>query len=221
MAREHKKIVMQYVILCEGIDTENFLISYLNSSELEYNKKFSETIQTFNFGGIYDLDTFILNLKNMEGFDKIKRLMILRDAENDVDQAIRMIKSTLRKAELPIPSECNSWETASEFKTAFTLMPLCNSTPEPGALEDLCWKILIDDYSVKDDVQTFVNEMKAKHNSIRSHEHKSKVHTFFSVNENFISLKTGEAAMAGAFNWSSPHLESLKALIEIGFEDLN
>lgn len=44
MAREHKKIVMPYVILCEGIDTENFLISYLNSSELEYDKKFSETI---------------------------------------------------------------------------------------------------------------------------------------------------------------------------------
>ena len=217
MAREHKKIVRPYVILCEGIDTENFLISYLNSSALEYNNNFSETVQTFDFGGISDLDTYILNLKNMEGFNRTKRLMILRDAENDVDQAIRMIKNALRRAELPVPSECNSWENVSELKVAFTLMPLCSSTPEAGALEDLCWKILIDNYSVKDDVQAFVSEVKIKHNSIRSHEHKSKIHTFFSVNENLISLKIGEAAKAGAFNWSSPHLESLKKLIEIGF----
>ncbi|WP_406042932.1 hypothetical protein [Succinimonas sp.] len=53
--------------------------------------------------------------------------------------------------------------------------------------------------------------------AISAHEHKSKLHSFFSVNENLISLKIGEASRAGAFDWNSNYLQPLKDIIEQGF----
>ena len=40
----------------------------------------------------------------------------------------------------------------------------------------------------------------------------------FSVNEELISVKIGESAKVGAFDWESESLEALKELISQGFE---
>ena len=47
MALVRNHIEKQYVILCEGIDTVNFLIQYLNSKTLSYDQRFSTEIQVF------------------------------------------------------------------------------------------------------------------------------------------------------------------------------
>ena len=62
MAVVHNKIRKNYIILCEGKDTENFLIQYLNSNPLKEEKRFSEDIQTFDFGGINQLKVFMKSL---------------------------------------------------------------------------------------------------------------------------------------------------------------
>lgn len=221
MAVERIRIVKPYILLCEGIDTLNFFIQLLNSKALADDKRFSNDIQAFDFGGINDLEKYILNLKNMEGFDLVNRLFIVRDAETDVDVAINMIKKALKKASLPIPEYCNVWESDSgEIKTAFTLMPTCSSKPVPGALEDLCWNILSNTISDKmqEDVIKFVSQMNKDYNSIGSHEHKSRLHTCLSVNKNFISLKIGEAAKASAFDFSNTSLDPLKNVLRKGFD---
>ena len=71
--------------------------------------------------------------------------------------------------------------------------------------------------NMKDDVQCFVHNIVEKYNSIGSHEHKSRIHTFFSVNKDYISFKIGEAAKAGAFNWEHEKLNGLKELLSTGF----
>ena len=111
-----------------------------------------------------------------------------------------------------------------EIKVAFTLLPSCSNKPVEGALEDLCWLILKDENAqeMRHDVQDFVVSIRDKYKSIKSHEHKSRLHTYFSVNEKYISLKIGEAATAGAFDWGSENLLPLKELIEAGFNgDVN
>ena len=221
MAVEKKRIVKQYLVLCEGVDTQNFMIRYLNSDALNYDPRFSNEIQTFDFSGINDLDTFLHSLKNMENFDNVNRLLILRDAETDPKKAIRMIQNTLKRANLPVPESCHQWSSKDEeIKTAFTLMPACNAEPVSGALEDLCWNIVKDDPNgrIRNDVQGFVDYMNNTYNSIKSHEHKSRLHTYFSVNVQYISQKIGEAANTGAFDWNSPKLNALKQLLEDGFE---
>ena len=218
-----KKLIIQkrYIILCEGIDTLNFIIWYLNSNALSNDDRFSNDIQVFDFGGIDNLENFILNLKNMENFDEVNRILIVRDAETNVDSAVNMVKKALRNAELPVPSYCNEWENGvQEIQTAFVLMPTCSSEPIPGALEDLCWNILNNSISerMRDDVNDFVLKITNDYNSIGSHKHKSRLHTCLSINKDFISLKIGEAAKAGAFDWNHSALEHLKAIIEKGFE---
>ena len=221
MALVRNHIEKQYVILCEGIDTVNFLIQYLNSKTLSYDQRFSTEIQVFNFGRIDDLETFLRTLKAMENFDSITRLLIIRDAETTVGRANSMIHNALAKSDLPVPTRSHLWTTEdTDIQTAYTLMPACCPEPTTGALEDLCWDILKDEHAcqMKKDIQEFVSQMTTKYNSIQAHEHKSRLHSYFSVNEKLISLKIGEAAKAGAFDWSSPKLQSLKELLEQGFE---
>ena len=221
MALKMKSIVKNYIILCEGVDTVNFLLYYLCSKELDYNSRFADDIQLLNFGGITDLALYIRNFMNMENFDKVNTILIVRDAETDVDKAISSVKIALKKSQLPVPDSCNLWKRDEEnnIKVAFTLMPMCSSNPTTGALEDLCWKILAKDprFEMRDDVASFVSRMKEKYHSISAHEHKSKLHSFFSVNENLISLKIGEASRVGAFDWNSEELQPLKDIIEQGF----
>lgn len=220
MADEKRiQITSDYIILCEGKDVTNFLYYYLRSDALKEDGRF-HSIEALNFGGINELSVFLRNLKNMEHFDTVKRIMILRDAETNVQQAIDMVRGALRRADLPVPRTCNQWsEERQGLRSSFTLLPTCSDHPTTGTLEDLCWEILKEQENngLRGEVQQFVGHVKNVYQTIVAHEHKSKLHTFFSVNEDFISLKIGEAARVGAFDWNHEKLKSLRELIAGGF----
>jgi len=217
--QENQKILKKYLILCEGKDTFKFIINFLESDALKYDIRFANDIQALYFEGINNLRNFISIIKNMENYDKVNRILILRDAETDAKSAIQMIQSDLKKAGLPVPSDCNTWIIGDDnLGIAFTLMPTCSSEPTQGALEDLCWEILKGDPKMKDDVKNFVEQIKRTYNSLGTHEHKSRLHSFLSVNDKYISLKIGQAASAGAFDWNSKYLAPLKSIIELGFK---
>ena len=55
-----------------------------------------------------------------------------------------------------------------------------------------------------------MNNLENKYNRSYPHEFKTKLHTYFSVTDEYVSLKIGEAAKAGAFNWNSNKLLPLK-----------
>ncbi len=217
----HNEIVMQYLILCEGKDTEQFIISYLNSKNLKKDKRFSTLIQTFDFGGITQLYDFIANLRNMDGFENVTSMMVIRDAETNPDNAVRVIKKALKENQLPVPKDGNCWSSIEEsgIRTSFTLLPTCELPYTAGTLEDLCWDILKDEQVVelKDEAKEFVSHIKQTYNSITSHEHKARLHTYFSINEKFVTMKVGEAVRAGAFDLGSERLLPLKKLMEEGF----
>ena len=222
MSYETKRIVKPYIILCEGLDTQNFLIKFLNSKELSNDSRYSNSIQVFDFGGINGLSGFLRNLINMDGYENVSHILVLRDAETDSKSAVKMIMTALSNNSLPIPDECNKWcgKTSDVPKVAFTLLPECSNKPVAGTLEDLCWLILKDEkaHEMRCDVQKFITDIRNKYGSIKSHEHKSRLHTYFSINDKFISLKIGEAAAAGAFDWSSEKLMPLREIIKAGFD---
>lgn len=222
MAILHNEIIMQYLILCEGKDTEQFIISYLNSKSLKKDKRFSTLIQTFDFGGITQLSDFIGNLRNMDGFENVNNVMVIRDAETNPDNAVRMIQKALKENQLPVPKNGNCWSVPEEngIRTSFTLMPTCKLPYTSGTLEDLCWDILKDEQVVelKNESKEFVSHIKQTYKSITSHEHKARLHTYFSINERFVTMKVGEAVRAGAFDLDSERLIPLKKLIEEGWK---
>lgn len=218
---DHRGIKKKYLILCEGKDTENFIIEYLNSDALKDDKRFGLDIQTFDFGGINDLTVFLSNLKNMEGFVDVYSILVIRDSETDVERAKSMVKKSFADNELSVPESCHIWNDSEKLSTAFVLLPTCDSNPEAGALEDLCWEILADKdaANMKKDIIRFVEKMREDYHKITTHEHKGRVHTYFSVNNDLVSLKIGEVARAGAFDWNNEKLDALRDIIQRGFKD--
>ena len=212
MARKtNNRIRAKHLILCEGRDAEEVLITYLNSDALSDVPAFSNDFQVMDFGGITDLTNFVKTLQNMEGFDQVESLLIIRDAERDSTKAIADIQSTLRKCNLAIPNAPHSWCGCSP-KVGYLLFPTCDTSVQAGTLEDLCISILSEENSsaILYDIQDFMDDLGNKYNRLYPHEFKTKLHTYFSVTDAYVSLKIGESAKAGAFNWNSDKLLPLK-----------
>lgn len=222
MPVENQKIKKKYLILCEGKDAQLFLISYLNSEFLKKNRKFSEDIQVLDFGGNIQLHGYLKVLSGTDGFDDVNRLLVVRDAEKNVSNAEREVQNALKKNALPIPMQANVWTKGDRPVTGYTLFPSCSANPKPGTLEDLCLKILSEDNCepILGEIQTFIRQLKTVHKRKLKWEFKSKLHTYFSVTDKYVTNKLGEAARDGAFDWGSCLLRPLETFIESGFGEI-
>lgn len=221
MVRQKRmEIIKKHLILCEGLDAKLFLIHFLNSADLKENVSFSEDIQVGDFGGNEDLPNYLGALRNMSGFDEVESIMIIRDAEKDAELAVQQIRSALFKNGLASPEHAGIWAGA-EPRIGFLLFPTCEKELEPGTLEDLCLGILKEPESpvLLQDVDKFLDDLSQNYGRQFPHRFKTKLHTYFSVTDKFVSLKIGEAAKAGAFDWSNCKLNYLKRFILDGVEN--
>ena len=216
MARKtNNRIQKRHLILCEGADAENFLIYWLNNPALSTYPFFANDIQVMDFGGITDLPLFIQSIKAMEGYHDISSLLVIRDAERDEAAAKQAVCAALQKAALPVPTQPHRWANGENLKTGFLLFPVCGEHPRSGTLEDLCLEILKEENRemILAEVQGLMDRLHDKHGREFPHELKTKLHTYFSVTDDFVSMKIGEAARAGAFDWHHPALWPIRDFI--------
>ena len=216
MPRKKKKILSivihkKHLILCEGKDEWRFLVRYLNSPALQENPFFSEDIEALDFGGNEDLSAYLAALTLIEGFSDIVSLLVIRDAELDAQKAVHQVQSALRANSLEVPAAQGEWTNGTP-KTCFLLFPALGTGEYPGTLEDLCVTILDDTIAETplEEIDAFVEHLEQDQKRAFSHRHKTRLHAYFSVNDKFVSMKVGEAADAGAFNWFHPNLDPLK-----------
>lgn len=213
MAKKNNiSIIKKHLIICEGEDAYRFLIPYLNSPELSDHKEFSNDIQVLNFGGNEELTNYLGVLLNSEGFDLVESLLIIRDAEKNSNTAIAQIKSSLSKVGLPVPSTPHEWLSNEKITIGFLLFPVLDHQATEGTLEDLCISILSEPKHapILNAIDSFLQELKSSHEREFPHEFKTKLHTYFSITDRYVSLKIGEAANAGAFDWSNGKINKLK-----------
>lgn len=218
MSIERKHIVKSYIILCEGKDAEQFLINYLESNELAQDPRFSNEIQVFDFGGNSGLGDFLMNLKNMDKFDQVSSLAIIRDAEKDYDKACHEICAALAKCGYVCSEQSGMWTTENNgIKVGFMLFPLDNNA---GTLEDLCLRILSEDGSkeILSSTDSFLSEMEISYGRAYRRKHKNKLHTYFSTSDKYVTMLIGTASKAGAFDWNSNELNPLKSFLTEGFD---
>ena len=141
--KTNTQILKSNLILCEGRDEQEFLIQYLNSTALSNTPEFSNDIQVIDFGGNSELTKKLAILKNMDNFDKLTSLLIIRDAETSAESACREIQRALRENGFSVPKGPHYWE-GELLKVGFVLFPTCGSILQNGTLEDLCLSILSD-----------------------------------------------------------------------------
>ena len=218
MPIERKQIVKPYLLLCEGKDAEGFLINYLNSNELASDQRLSNEIQVLDFGGNDDLRSFLMNLKNMDKFDQVTSLAIIRDAEKDYAKACQEVSSSLKRCGFRSSECCGTWvHNDTGLNVGFMLFPLNNKA---GTLEDLCLQILSEknNKTILSFIDIFLAEMELSYGCHYRRKHKNSLHTYFSSSDKYVTMPLGQASSAGAFDWGSCELKPLKNFLCEGFE---
>lgn len=217
MPIERKKIVKPYLLLCEGRDAEGFLINYLESEALAKDQRFSNEIQVLDFGGNENLSNFLMSLKNMDKFDQVTNLAIIRDAEKDFSKACQEVGSALKKCGFISSENCGSWVHDDKgLKVGFVLFPLNNCA---GTLEDLCLRILSENNfkDILSSIDLFLEAMESSYGRGYRRKHKNRLHTYLSSSDEYVTMPLGLASSAGAFDWDSSELEPLKCFLTDGF----
>jgi hypothetical protein len=202
-----QKIEKDKVILTEGMDVKMFCIWACEAYHLK--------AQVFDFGGIRDLTTYLEAFCLSVGFNNVKSLVVVRDAETNSATAIKSIQKSFRSASLPEPAHPYEFQPGNP-KTAFAILPGTTIEGNPlqyenGTLEDLCLSIALDPLhtiSCVDDFLTMANHIGCK----LSHPHKSKLNAYLSIQNDYVGMKIGEAAKANAWNWEHTNMNKLKYL---------
>lgn len=211
----------KHLILCEGIDEKLFFIWFLDyfkkKSASDY-EKYNE-IQLEDIGGNEDIVKQLGVWKFISGFENLKTIGIIRDAETDSFGALQAIQNCFSRNDLPVPKDCFELTGShSGINAVFGILPGTKSASkwDNGTLEDLCLKILKDDRSLEkiNSISKYLDQTQENFEYRISHIHKAKLHTYFSSNDPYIGFKIGEAARSGAFDFESDLLVNFKKMFD-------
>lgn len=201
------------LILAEGREGQGFL------EWLCKKCRSKDDVQVIDFGGNPQLRLFIQNLVNMDGYDKVESIVVVRDAEGNALSAIDSIKGALgndklKNDKLPVPSKPFTFKSENGKKTAYMIFSDPNDSSR-GTLEDLCLA-MVNDQPVFECIDSFfecVNE-KIESGTKLTHLHKRKVRCYLSTARlNCVGSNIGEAAERGAWDIKHKALLPFKQII--------
>ena len=220
-ANEKKIITAPHIILCEGLDDESFFRHFANSI---VDDPTIVQFQVMSYGGKDGLEIFLRNFHLMPNFKSVKSLMIVRDSDQDMENAEKSITNALRRADYTVPSMLCELAPPEENKrhprTAYVLLPGI-LTASKGCLEDLCLDILRNPSDLRMGIaQNAVNELVTAAEQSKdlrlTNPTKNKLYTYFSLTNNLLGCTVGAAVQRKVFDFDSQRLEPLrKLLIEI------
>jgi len=204
ISSKKNEIIKKKLLLVEGADAMYFFIQALQVFSVN-------DVQVLDFGGITELTAYLKMLSNLPNYDYVTNIVIVRDAEIDPVSAVNNVKNSFEKASLPIPG--NPFEfTGDDIKTAFMIFPgFEGQNLRSGTLEDLCLEIA-KDRSTFDCVDAYIRCLQLSGQEIKR-PHKTKLYSYLSGKNDFVGLKIGEAAKAGAWDWEHTRLKQFKDLI--------
>lgn len=207
MAPRTDAIKKTKVILAEGADAYWFLRHALNAYNIE-------DVQVFDFGGIDQLRGYLEAFSLVDGYDELVSVLIARDAETNAMAAIDSIKSSLKNVGLPIPAQAYEFKVGAP-NVAFVTFPGYDNVDgakvlKTGTLEDLCLSTVTN--PIFSEANKYIEEIDKNYTKINL-KHKSTLHAYLAGNNDFVGMKIGEAAKAGAWMWASEVLSPLKNIL--------
>ena len=195
-----KTIMHSKVLVVEGLDAQMFCVWALDAYKLD-------DIEVWNFGGITQLTEYMQAFKLRTGFNLVKTIGVIRDAENDKLGAERSIKKSFKDSGFIVPQNMLEWQVGGSIKTGYMILPGKDDLYDEngkGALEHLCLGSINDD-CLLECVNEFTGLVKGKSISLPC-EHKTKLNSYLAITQ-YVGMKVGEAAKAGAWDWQSPAME--------------
>jgi hypothetical protein len=125
--------------------------------------------------------------------------------------SVASVKNSFKQANLSVPGEPFEF-VGNSPRTAFMILPGHDGpTLQPGTLEDLCLSI-VKDRSIFNCVDAYMECLKSNGTNI-TRPHKTKLHSYLAGKNDFVGMKIGEAATAGAWDWGDDRLKEFKDVI--------
>lgn len=213
---ELKEITQRTFICVEGRDEVEFVCNAIRA----YNV---QGTQIEDFGGINDLRGFLKLLRVRPGFSRLKRLLVIRDAEKSADRAVQSVCDALYEGGFlgsasghknrPPNSKLIRYRYSTFDRLSVGVVILPWEDAQEGTLEDLCLAMIKDEMQASLDLAQDFTERAAAVAPLR-HPHKSRLHAYLSIHDKCVGMKIGEAAKLGAWDWQSPKAASLRRMLE-------
>ena len=198
-----KEIIKPKIILVEGKDEENFLDALLKNEGIE-------DIQIFPFDGKDNLKGYLGAITKTSGFEKVKSIGIIRDADDNPGGAFQSVTDALRAEKLNPPKWPASFNSQNGRKIGVFILP---GEGRPGMLESLCLKTIPE--ALAKCIDSFLSCAKEKDRRQPKNTDKARCRAFLSTMEEDVP-SLGIAAQKGLWEWDSgpfkPLLDFLKEM---------
>jgi hypothetical protein len=185
------EIMLPKLLIVEGDDDRRFfhaMIKFLHLKDIEVRQ----------VGGKDRMKSDIDTLRKTPGFnDVVVSIGLIRDADDNSQDAFKSIQGALKFAGLPVPKKMNH---PIGKKPAIQVMILPDND-KSGELENLCVATLDDDS--KSCLSEYIKCMKSRNRWESKKEPKSYVYAYIAAKEN-PRLRLGESAECGYWNFDHP-----------------
>lgn len=202
---DSSSIEQSHLLLVEGIDDAAFFEAFLKKLNLN-------DVEIWPIGGGRNFKKSLGVLKKLSGFERVKSIGVIRDADEDPVAAFASVSQALRENGLSAPDSygCRSTETPI---TCIMILPDGTS---PGMLESLCLRAIKDDPAMPcmDKYFDCLHGLNIFQRKVD--EDKAKVHAYLASREK-PDKRLGESALAGYWPFDSDVFEEvMRFLFEIG-----
>lgn len=150
---------------------------------------------------------YVRALPNVEGFQGVTSLAVVRDAETDADAALCSVQDALKRAGLEPPKEHGRW-AGHHPKVGIFILP---DGTRAGMLETLCLASVRDDPAIEC-VEQYLECIKAKGLRSPANLEKARLHAYLAgKTESYVLV--GRAAQKGYWPFAAPAFAPLRAFL--------
>lgn len=169
-----------------------------------------EDVNIYELGGKPSLKGFLPILVKSEGFERIKRIGIMLDADNSEKSAFEGVRSALRSSGLPIPKRIG--QTAVKGSRLAITALILPGNGRKGELENLLCESFADD-AVNECVEKFF-ECVERLNGASKEPEKARVRAYIAAQTD-PNVAAGGAAERGYWDFEHPAFEPIRRFLSI------
>ena len=193
------------LLIVEGQDEKRFFTSLLEHLQIT-------DVEIRPIGGKHVLRRELRLLTSpLPGFENVRSLGIVRDADTDPAAAFRSICQALNEVGLAVPERCLE-PSGSRPRVAAMVLP---SEGVPGSLETLCVEAVRDDKAMPC-VEGYFDCLKKQGFPESCDDPKARTRVFI-ASRGMDARLLGEAAEAGVWPWGSPAFDEAKGFLKTLF----